>query len=738
MALCERSALLEVVGLSRPGVELLHGRKGAAHGVSTLAGRCTKVGVEQHPQQVLAGDEFEVRARQRGIALQLDPEAQRALHGALTHLVLPQVFLDERLEVAPLAPLSRVDFGELPVVLLVVELRRIHADHAAQFGEQLVDVALARESFLQPLSQLRAETLALHGRLVRGFGLLRHTMGCVRLPDLEQQATRAVQVDGGLEGELLQQRSDHAARTVDLRKLHADVRGAQFTAGILEHGLEVCLEVLERDLRHGWVDCAGCRALGHRRFAIVARAEEQALQFLLREASVEREALEVATECSGEHRARTEHRGARGQAVQPLVVQDPPHHQVAHLQRRAIDGEVEGSLVLEVQEPDAPGRHLRDGEDAAEGVGQGAQGVLPREHLGRDRPEDVGLPLQQEPLPEPGLGGRIGHTRRDVGPEELAAGAQHLGFDAMGPLQPLHGGMEDPFGGRRLSGGHERKVAVAPQDCNLPRARKAGFGHNAAVLMLWFQGAEGAQDAPQPVGFDLQSLGWVDLTALGILGLFFLIGLWKGLVWQVSRVIILAASVWMASRWGRGLGNLYSSWCAGDPTPQQVQTANYLAYATVFLAVLVVLSLLALAVQNFVKKAGMTFFDRLGGGVFGVVTGAVGFVCLLTAAKMFLPGSSVVMAAEDSRSLLYARQGVERLGEVVPDDLRVLYELPRLRQAQQQDATVPRENGGEQASGDGLAPLSPTHERAPAGSTGPAPAAPVAPATTPPNVGKGS
>jgi len=298
--------------------------------------------------------------------------------------------------------------------------------------------------------------------------------------------------------------------------------------------------------------------------------------------------------------------------------------------------------------------------------------------------------------------------------------------------------MEDPVGGRGLSGGHPRQIAAAPQDCNLPRARKPGFGHNAAVLMPWFQGAGGAQDAPQPVGFDLQSLGWVDLTALGLLGLFFLIGLWKGFVWQVSRIVILGAAVWLASRWGRGLGSLYSSWISGEPTPQQLQTAGYLAYATVFLGVLVVLSLLALALQNLVKKAGMTFFDRLGGGVFGVVTGAVGFVCLLTAAKMFLPGSSVVMAAEDSHSLRYARQGVERLGEVVPDDLRVLYELPRLRQAQQEDESAPREDGGEQASGDGLAPLSPTHEHAPAGSTEPAPAVPAVPATTPPNVGKGS
>lgn len=238
------------------------------------------------------------------------------------------------------------------------------------------------------------------------------------------------------------------------------------------------------------------------------------------------------------------------------------------------------------------------------------------------------------------------------------------------------------------------------------------------MLTSWFQGTEGAAPAAQAVGFDLQSLGWVDLTALGILGLFFLVGLWKGLVWQASRIVILGASIWMASRWGRGLGSLYSGWCAGEPTAQQVQTATYLAYATVFLAVLVVLSLLALAVQNFVKKAGMTFFDRLGGGMFGVATGAVGFVCLLTAAKMFLPGSTVVMAAEDSHSLRYARRGVDGLGEVVPDDLRVLYELPRLRQLQDEgdgksppdDAVPGAGTGSGQESGDGLAPLSPVHE----------------------------
>ena len=240
--------------------------------------------------------------------------------------------------------------------------------------------------------------------------------------------------------------------------------------------------------------------------------------------------------------------------------------------------------------------------------------------------------------------------------------------------------------------------------------------------MLVFQGTEGAQVAPAPVGFDLQSLGWVDLTAFGVLGLFFLIGLWKGLVWQVSRIVILAASLWLATQWGRGLGGIYSSWCAGEPTAQQLHTALYLAYATVFLVVLVVLSLLALGLQNLVKKAGMTFFDRLGGGAFGVLTGAAGFVCLLTAAKMFLPGSSVVMAAEDSHSLRYARRGVERLGEVVPDDLRVLYELPRLRTEPVEDGSAApgqgkqasEDSGTAPGAGDGMAPLSPTREVAPA------------------------
>ena len=186
----------------------------------------------------------------------------------------------------------------------------------------------------------------------------------------------------------------------------------------------------------------------------------------------------------------------------------------------------------------------------------------------------------------------------------------------------------------------------------------------------------------------LQTLGWVDLTAIAVLLVFFVIGLFKGLIWQVSRVGILVAAYVVAGRFGPAVADLLARTSVASPAPAEptagatsTDTTIYLAYVLLFLVVLVALSLLAMLLQKLAVKAGLGFFDRLGGGVVGVATGGCVVLFGLFVVHMFFRGSQLALAAGESHSLRLSRQAVDALGPRVPDELRQVFALVPLRQS---------------------------------------------------------
>ena len=202
----------------------------------------------------------------------------------------------------------------------------------------------------------------------------------------------------------------------------------------------------------------------------------------------------------------------------------------------------------------------------------------------------------------------------------------------------------------------------------------------------------------------LESVGWVDRTALAVLVVFFAIGIFKGLIWQVSRVAILLVAYVVSGRFGAEVG----AWLARTPvvggtapapgSPDAVpietpETTLYLAYVLLFLAVLVTLSLTAMLLQKLASKAGLGFFDRLGGGVVGVATGAGVVLFGLFVVNMFFRGSHLADAAQTSHALRLSRDAVDWLGETVPDDLRTVISLTPLR-AGPPGSADPRQPGG--------------------------------------------
>ncbi len=189
---------------------------------------------------------------------------------------------------------------------------------------------------------------------------------------------------------------------------------------------------------------------------------------------------------------------------------------------------------------------------------------------------------------------------------------------------------------------------------------------------------------------------------MGVLAVFFVLGLFKGLIWQVSRVAILVAAYYGALEFGEPFARLLVDWTHTSPeapSEQQETTALCIAFVLLFLFVLVGLSLFALFVQSLARKAGLGFYDRLFGGVLGTATGALVVLVLMTGVLMFLPpGSQVAQAAQGSHSLRLLQGGIERLGPVAPPALRSVFcaahpPAERDGQGAVDDGATPRDGG---------------------------------------------
>lgn len=110
---------------------------------------------------------------------------------------------------------------------------------------------------------------------------------------------------------------------------------------------------------------------------------------------------------------------------------------------------------------------------------------------------------------------------------------------------------------------------------------------------------------------------FVDWTLLGILGLSFLIGVWRGLVYEV-----LSFFVWIAAF-------VLAQWFAPDvaaklPLAGTTQSLRYAAgFVLVFVGTAFVAGLITQLIKKLVAAVGLRPVDRTLGAVFGLLRGAI-------------------------------------------------------------------------------------------------------------------
>lgn len=121
---------------------------------------------------------------------------------------------------------------------------------------------------------------------------------------------------------------------------------------------------------------------------------------------------------------------------------------------------------------------------------------------------------------------------------------------------------------------------------------------------------------------------WLDYAVLGVLGLSVAWGLWRGLVREIVSLLGWVIAFLAATLFA---GPLSEHLPASIPTPELRAIAAFLA---IFIASLVVTTLLGVLLSRLVKAVGLGGLDRTLGAFFGVARGVLVVVALTLVAGL--------------------------------------------------------------------------------------------------------
>ncbi len=117
-------------------------------------------------------------------------------------------------------------------------------------------------------------------------------------------------------------------------------------------------------------------------------------------------------------------------------------------------------------------------------------------------------------------------------------------------------------------------------------------------------------------------LSTVDWVLLGVVALSALMGAFRGIVVEVLSLVVWIAAFWLAFGYGAAVAGLFFAQMH-DPAARL-----FVAYAAVFIAALIVGSVVTWLIGKLVRSVGLGSIDRVLGLLFGVVRGCA-LACML-------------------------------------------------------------------------------------------------------------
>ena len=97
-----------------------------------------------------------------------------------------------------------------------------------------------------------------------------------------------------------------------------------------------------------------------------------------------------------------------------------------------------------------------------------------------------------------------------------------------------------------------------------------------------------------------------------------LLGVWRGVVGEIIALAAWVLAFFAAKWWGAEVAQLFFAGLIADPALRIVA-----AWVTVFVAVLILMALVRLAVRGLLKALGLSLSDRLLGIIFGLARGLI-------------------------------------------------------------------------------------------------------------------
>ena len=119
-----------------------------------------------------------------------------------------------------------------------------------------------------------------------------------------------------------------------------------------------------------------------------------------------------------------------------------------------------------------------------------------------------------------------------------------------------------------------------------------------------------------------------DFTVIGIGVASLVIGLWRGVIGEIVALVAWVLAFFAAKFWGAEVARVAFSGL-DDPAVRIV-----VAWVSVFVAVLLLMSLLRLALRSLLKVLGLSLTDRLLGLIFGAARGLLIVLVLVAAGGM--------------------------------------------------------------------------------------------------------
>ena len=159
----------------------------------------------------------------------------------------------------------------------------------------------------------------------------------------------------------------------------------------------------------------------------------------------------------------------------------------------------------------------------------------------------------------------------------------------------------------------------------------------------------------------MPALGWVDWTLLAVLGLSVVVGLWRGLVFELMSLVGWVVAYVAAQ--------LYSAQVAPQlPIGLPGSALNLGAgFALTFVGVLIGWTLLARLVRLLVHATPLTLVDRSLGAAFGLVRGAV--LLLAAATLVTLTPAAQSQPWQDSQGAALLRVALQGIKPVLPAEV---------------------------------------------------------------------